>query len=266
MTITLKSAREIDAMREAGRIVANALQELRERIEPGMTTKEIDRIADRSIRRAGAEPAFPHINNFPGAACVSVNEEVVHGIPGKRQVRDGDIVKIDIGAIFRGYHGDAAVTVPVGEVTPEARRLIEVTDECLALGIQAARPGGFLNDIGAAIGDFVEAHGFSCVRQYVGHGIGRQLHEAPNIHHFRQAARGIRLQTGMTFTIEPMNNAGSFETRLLSDGWTVVTSDGRLSAQFEHTVAISDEGPEVLTIADVGAAWSIPFLLANRVQ
>jgi len=266
MSVTLKSNSELEVMRQAGHIVANALQELRQRIEPGMTTKDIDRMAERSIRRAGGDPAFPYVNNFPGAACVSVNDEIVHGIPGRRQLHEGDLVKIDVGAIYRGYHGDAAVTVPVGRVGKRAQELVEVTEECLALGIRAAQPGGFLNDIGAAIGDFVEARGFSCVRQYVGHGIGRRLHEPPNVHHFRQAVRGMRLQPGMTFTIEPMNNAGSAETRLLDDGWTVVTADGRLSAQFEHTVAITDHGPEVLTLADSGETWSIPFLLADRVQ
>jgi methionyl aminopeptidase len=266
MSVSIKSPREIEIMRQAGRMVANTLQELRDRVEPGMTTRELDRIADRSIRRQGGEPAFPYINNFPGAACISVNNEVVHGIPGKRVLRAGDLVKIDVGAIYDGYHGDAAVTAPVGPVSEEARRLMDATEQALAEGILAARAGGFVNDIGAAIEDYITPLGFSVVRQYVGHGVGRELHEEPNVPHFRRPARGPRLQPGMVLTIEPMINAGSWETDTLPDHWTVVTRDGRLSAQFEHTVAITERGPEVLTIAERGKTWSIPFTLANKVQ
>lgn len=266
MSVSIKSPRELEVMRIAGRIVANALQELRERVRPGMTTKELDRIAESSIRRQGAEPAFPHINNFPGSLCVSLNEEVVHGIPGKRVLRDGDLVKLDIGAIYQGYHGDAAVTVPVGEVTDEARGLMHATEQALAEGILAARADAFLNDIGVAIQDYVEPLGYSVVRQYVGHGVGRELHEEPNVPHYRQPSRGVRLRPGMTLTIEPMINAGTFETVMMPDGWTVVTADGRLSAQFEHTVAITEDGPEILTVANTGKTWSIPFSMANRVQ
>jgi methionyl aminopeptidase len=266
MSVTIKSERELSVMREAGRIVANTLQELRETVRPGMTTKDLDRIAERSVRAQGAIPAFPFINNFPGTLCTSVNEEVVHGIPGKRVLREGDLVKIDVGAIYQGYHGDAAVTVPVGQISDEARRLVNVTEQALAEGILAARNGGFLHDIGAAIQEYVEPFGFSVVRQYVGHGVGRELHEEPNVPHFRQPARGIKLRPGMTFTIEPMINAGTFETDLLPDKWTVVTRDHRLSAQFEHTVAIREDGPEILTIAEHGETWSIPFLGANSVQ
>ncbi len=266
MSVNLKSPREIEIMRQAGHIVANTLQELRDRVEPGMTTRDLDRIAERSIRRQGAEPAFPHINNFPGTACISVNNEVVHGIPGKRVLRDGDLVKIDVGAIFQGYHGDAAVTAPVGNPGPEARRLMDATEQALVEGIAAARAGGFVNDIGAAIQDYIDSLGFAVVRQYVGHGVGRELHEDPNVPHYRQSARGLRLRPGMTLTIEPMINAGTFETEVLPDHWTVVTKDGRLSAQFEHTIAITDHGPDVLTVADKGETWSIPFSLAKRVQ
>jgi methionyl aminopeptidase len=266
VSISIKSAREIDAMRAAGRIVANALQELRGEVRPGMTTRDLDAIAERSIRAQGGEPAFPYINDFPGTACVSVNQEVVHGIPGKRRLHEGDIVKIDVGAIYQGYHGDAAVTVPVVKVSEDVQRLIDVTEESLARGIEAARVDGFLNDIGSAIQDYVEPHGFSVVRQYVGHGIGRELHEGPNVAHFRQKSAGVRLRQGMVLTIEPMINAGTWDTRVLQDEWTVVTKDGKLSAQFEHTVAITDDGPEVLTVADQGKTWSIPFLVANRVQ
>jgi methionyl aminopeptidase len=266
MSITLKSPREIEAMRAAGRIVANALQQVRGSVRPGVTTREIERIADREIRSQGGEPAFPYINNFPGAACVSVNEAVVHGLPSKRELRAGDIVKIDIGAIYHGYHGDAAITVPVGAVSEEARRLIDVTEEALVRGILAARAGAFLNDIGAAIEDYVAPTGFSIVRQYVGHGLGRELHEPPNVAHYRQVSRGVRLRPGMVLTIEPMINAGTYETRILSDDWTVVTADGRLSAQFEHTIAITDNGSDILTIGDRGETWSLPFSGAKEVQ
>lgn len=266
MSLTLKSPREIAVMREAGRIVADTLQEMQARVEPDMTTRDLDQIAERFILQRNAEPAFPHINNFPGTACISVNEEVVHGIPGKRILRTGDIVKIDVGAIYQGYHGDAAITVAVGSIPEEARRLMEVTEGALAEGIKAAQPGGFLHDIGAAIQDWVEPSGFSVVRQYVGHGVGRHLHEDPSVPHYRQPNRGPRLRPGMTLTIEPMINAGTFDTVILPDRWTVVTKDGRLSAQFEHSVVITEDGPEVLTIPSNGQAWSIPFLQANRVQ
>lgn len=266
MSVTIKSPREIELMRDAGRIVANTLLTLKERVEAGMTTRDLDRIAARSIRQQGGEPAFPHINDFPGTLCVSVNDEVVHGIPGKRVLREGDLVKLDVGVILHGYHGDAAVTVPVGGVSEEAQRLMNVTEQSLVEGILAARPDGFLNDIGAAIQEYVDPTGFAIVRQYVGHGVGRELHEEPNVPHYRQASRGMRLRPGMTLTIEPMINAGTHETVTLDDRWTVVTRDGRLSAQFEHTVAITEDGPEVLTIADTGKTWSIPFHEANRVQ
>jgi methionyl aminopeptidase len=266
VSVTLKSARELDIMREAGRIVANTLQELRTSIEPGMTTKDLDRMAERSIRRQGAEPAFPYINDFPGSLCVSVNEEVVHGIPGKRRLREGDLVKIDAGAIYEGYHGDAAVTVAVGRVNEEARRLMDVTERSLAVGIEATRNGGFLYDIGAAIQDYVEAQGFSVVRQYVGHGIGRELHEDPTVPHYHQTSRGLRLRPGITLTIEPMVNAGTYETVTLPDHWTVITKDRKLSAQFEHTVAVTNNGAEILTIPDMGEPWGLPLQMTKRVQ
>lgn len=266
MTVTIKSAREIELMRLAGRIVANALTELRGAIEGGMTTKEVDRLADQAIRRQGGDPAFPYINHFPGSACVSVNNEVVHGIPGKRRIKAGDIVKVDVGAIYDGYHGDAAVTIGIEPLAPEARRLMEATEAALRAGIRACRPGAYLHDIGAAIEDVIEPTGFAIVRQYVGHGVGRELHEDPTVPHFRQSTRGMRLRPGMTLTIEPMINAGTWDTRLLPDGWTVVTADGGLSAQFEHTVAITEGEPEILTLPDAGTAWSLPFETANVVQ
>jgi methionyl aminopeptidase len=190
----------------------------------------------------------------------------VHGIPGKRKLRSGDIVKLDVGAIYDGYHGDAAVTVAVGTIGDEARRLMDVTEHALALGIAAARNSGHLNDIGAAIQDYAEPKGFAVVRQYVGHGIGRGLHEDPNVPHYRQPSRGLKLREGMTFTIEPMINAGTYETLTRPDKWTVVTKDGRLSAQFEHTVAITGNGPEILTLPSFGPAWGVSFAGANSVQ
>jgi methionyl aminopeptidase len=266
VSISLKSAREIDSMRDAGRIVADTLQELRGAIEPGMTTRDIDRLVERSLRRQGAIPAFPFINDFPGTVCTSVNEEVVHAIPSMRQLREGDLVKLDVGAIYDGYHGDAAITVAVGEVSLEARRLMRVTDDALALGVETAQPGSHLYDIGAAIQSFVESQGFSVVRQYVGHGIGRELHEDPQVPHYKQNSRGVKLRPGMTFTIEPMVNAGTHETVTLPDEWTVITKDRRLSAQFEHTVAITDHGPEVLTRPSIGESWGLSFEGAKVVQ
>ncbi|GAC1469857.1 MAG: type I methionyl aminopeptidase [Chloroflexota bacterium] len=265
MSVTIKSPREVEFMRVAGQIVANALVALREAVEPGMTTKELDRIAERSIRRQGAEPAFPYINDFPGTVCTSVNDEVVHGIPGKRVLRGGDIVKLDVGAIYQGYHGDAAITVPVGQISQEAERLVNVTDQALAMGIMAARGGGFLHDIGGAIQEYVDPTGFSIVRQYVGHGVGRELHEDPTVPHYRQPTRGIRLRAGMMLTIEPMINAGTYETALLSDKWTVVTKDKKLSAQFEHTVLITDNEAEIVTLPETGEGWGIPMQVADRV-
>ncbi|MGH2447869.1 MAG: type I methionyl aminopeptidase [Chloroflexota bacterium] len=256
MSITLKSPREIDLMRKAGVIVGNTLQELREVIRPGMSTEEVDRLAEMSIRRQGGEPAFPYIDNFPGSVCISVNEEVVHGIPGKRILRDGDLVKIDAGAIYQGYHGDAAITAAVGRMSPEARQLMQVTEEALVVGIKTAQPNAFVHDIGAAIEDYVGPYGYGIVRPYVGHGVGRELHEEPNVPHFRQTTKGARLRPGMTLTIEPMINLGTPETVTRRDGWTVVTRDKKLSAQFEHTILVTEDGPEVLTMPAVGVGWA----------
>lgn len=266
MSVTLKSRREIEEMRIAGRIVADTLVELRDAVKPGVTTKDLDRIAENAIRRQDAEPAFPYINDFPGTVCASVNEEVVHGIPGKRRLREGDIIKLDVGAIYHGLHGDAAITVPVGRIAAETQRLIDVTEGALAAGIEAAQAGGFLHDIGAAIERYVTPSGFSIVRQYVGHGIGHELHEEPSVPHFRPPTRGLRLRPGIVLTIEPMINVGTFDTFTRRDGWTVVTRDRKLSAQFEHTVAITDRGPEILTLPDNGAAWSVPFEATKAVQ
>lgn len=267
MSVTLKTNREIEIMRAAGRIVGNVLQELRDAVRPGITTRELDRMARDSILRQGGDPSFPYQNDFPGTLCISVNEEVVHGIPGPRKLRNGDLVKIDAGAIYQGYHGDAAITVGVGELSAEAERLLEVTEQSLAVGIEAAQPGAHLNDIGAAIEEYITPFGFSAVRQYAGHGIGRELHEdGLSVAHYRQPTRGMKLRPGMVLTIEPMINAGTWDTVTLRDGWTVVTRDRRLSAQFEHTVAITDHGPNILTLPEQGEAWGVPFEAVNKVH
>ncbi|MCM8750313.1 type I methionyl aminopeptidase [Thermomicrobiaceae bacterium CFH 74404] len=248
MPILLKRPEQLKLMREAGRIVAETLLLLREAVRPGITTAELDALAERHIRRRGATPSFKGYRGFPATICVAVNDEVVHGIPGPRVLREGDIVGIDIGARYRGFHGDATITVPVGRVSPEAERLLRVCREALDIGIEQARAGNRLTDISAAIQRHVEAAGFSVVRDLYGHGIGRALHEEPMLPHYGPPGQGPLLRPGMVLTIEPMIAAGRPDTRLLDDHWTIVTADGSLSAQFEHTVAITDNGPEILTL------------------
>jgi len=245
--ITRKSTRELRYMRDAGRVVASVFQELEKAIRPGVTTGELDRLAEDFIIRQGARPAFKGLYGFPAAICTSVNEQVVHGIPGLRKLEAGDIISIDIGAEINGYFGDAAVTFPVGDISPEARRLLDVTRDALYAGIDVARTGNRLSDISHAIQSYVENHGFSVVRDYVGHGIGRKMHEDPQVPNFGRPGRGPRLEPGMTLAIEPMVNAGTYEVVTLDDGWTVVTRDGSLSAHFEHTVAITNGAAEILT-------------------
>lgn len=248
MAIDIKSSREIALMREAGRIVAETLALLQEKIRAGMTTAELDAIAEGVATRHGAIPSFKGYHGYPASLCVSINEEVVHGIPSPHRVlQEGDIVSLDYGAIYKGYHGDAAVTVGIGLISPVARRLIEVTREALAKGIAQARAGNRLGDISWAIQSYVEGQGFSVVRQYVGHGIGRQMHEEPQVPNFGPAGRGRLLRPGMTLALEPMVNVGTYLTTVLADGWTVITEDHSLSAHFEHTVAITDQEAEVLT-------------------
>ena len=247
MSIQLKQPTQLEKMRESGRIVAETLEILRDAIRPGITTAELDRIAEKNIRRYGAIPSFKHYRGFPASVCVSVNEEVVHGIPGPKMLREGDIISVDTGARYRGYHGDATITVPVGNISPEAERLIRVCRESLGAGIEAAQVGRRLTDISAVIQDYVEAAGFSIVRDLYGHGIGRALHEEPMLPHYGPPGHGPVLKAGMVLTIEPMIAAGRPETKTLSDDWTVVTLDGSWAAQFEHTVAITDDGPDVLT-------------------
>lgn len=234
-------------MREAGGVVAAAMDLLVSSIYPGMKTRELDAIASREIKRLGAKPSFKGYRGFPANICVSVNEELVHGIPGDRILREGDIVSLDLGAIVDGYHGDAAVTVGVGEVAPEADRLIEVTRLSLELAIKQAKVGNRVGDISSAVQQFGEAQGYGVVREYVGHGIGRALHEEPSIPNVGEPGKGPLLRPGMTIAIEPMLNLGTWQTRVLKDSWTVVTADGALSAHFEHTLAVTEDGPQVLT-------------------
>ncbi|MDN5346969.1 MAG: methionyl aminopeptidase [Clostridia bacterium] len=245
--IILRSEREIALLREAGRIVAETLAELERHIAPGVTTLELDRIAEECIRRRGGIPAFKGYRGFPANICTSINEEVVHGIPGLKKLTEGDIISIDIGAIKNGYVGDAAATFPVGDVDPEKARLLEVTRGALNCGISQALVGRRLSDISHAIQTYVESRGFAVVRDYVGHGIGRSMHEDPQIPNFGPPGHGPRLRPGMVLAIEPMVNAGTYEVMSLDDGWTVVTKDGKPSAHFEHTIAVTANGPEILT-------------------
>ena len=247
--IILKSKSEVDIMREAGRIVALTHQELAKYIRPGITTKDLDDIAEKFIRSMGALPSFKGYGGFSGSICTSVNEELVHGIPGNRVLNDGDIISIDIGADYQGYHGDSAWTYPVGTITEEAKKLMEVTELSLFKGLEKAAPGSRLSDISHAIQQYVEDAGFSIVREYVGHGIGQQLHEDPQIPNYGPPGRGPRLKAGMVLAIEPMVNAGQRYVRTLADNWTVVTVDKSLCAHYEHTIAITDDGFEILTKA-----------------
>ena len=248
MGIIIKSDGEIATMRQAGKIVAIVLEILRKQVRSGMKTKELDVIAARELERLGAKPSFKGYREFPANLCVSVNDEIVHGIPGERVLDEGDIVSLDLGAIFRGFQGDAALTTGVGKISPQARRLIETTEGALKAGIAAAHSGARLGDISAAIQNYAESRGYSVVREYTGHGIGREMHEEPQIPNFGLPGTGPELKKGMTLALEPMVNAGAWHTRLSDDHWTVLTADGSLSAHFEHTIAITDAEPEVLTI------------------
>lgn len=251
--ILLKSRDEIDRMRRASAIVAEILEEVASTVRPGVTTAELDALAEDATRRRGARPAFKGYvvggRTYPSSICVSINDEVVHGMPSaKRTLRDGDIVGLDFGVSWEGYYGDAAKTVAVGRATPEARRLMDVTAAALAAGIDAIRPGRHIVDISGAIQDVAEGAGFSVVREFVGHGIGRKLHEDPQVPNYRTPARGVRLSEGLVLAIEPMINAGRPEVYLKDDGWTACTRDGRLSAHFEHSVAVTSDGPYILSV------------------
>jgi methionyl aminopeptidase len=235
-------------MREAGRIVAETLEGLRPLVKPGVSTAELDTFAYEYITKHQAVPAFKGYHGFPASICASVNSEIVHGIPSKKRIlKEGDIISIDVGSIYKGFVGDTAITLPVGAVSESAHRLLEATQGALLAAIDKARPGNYLEDISGAVEDYAEERGFSVVREYVGHGIGRQMHEEPQIPNYRQGKRGPQLKPGMTLAIEPMVNEGTWQTRTLQDKWTVVTQDGKLSAHFEHTIAITEGEPEILT-------------------
>lgn len=249
MSVTIKSAREIELMREAGRLLAEVHEELAAYVKPGISTKDIDRYGEKLIRERGCIPNFLNYNGYPASICVSVNDEVVHGIPNKHHIlKEGDIVSLDAGLIYKGYHSDAARTHAVGKISEEAQKLIDVTRQSFFEGIKFAKAGNRLHDISNAIGAYAESFGYGVVRDLVGHGIGTELHEDPQIPNFKQLRRGIKLMPGMTLAIEPMINAGTWEVCWLDDDWTVVTEDGALSAHYENTVLITDGEPEILTI------------------
>jgi methionyl aminopeptidase len=253
--IVCRSAAELERMRAAGRLVGEVLTALKPKVVPGVTTAELDEIAEKLIADAGATPAFKGYHGYPATICASINEEVIHGIPsGRRVLQEGDILSIDVGASLEGYFGDSAITLPVGKVSEEAATLLRVTEEALYKAIECAKPGGRVSDIGHAVQQHVEAHGFSVVREFVGHGIGQRMHEEPQVPNYGEAGRGPRLAEGMVLAIEPMVNAGKPAVKVLSDGWTAVTRDKSLSAHFEHTVAVTASGAWILTAREVPVA------------
>lgn len=261
MAVILKSSRDIAALREAGRIVAQTYEVLRPYVVPGTTTAELDRIAEDYIRARGATPIYKGygarvdkngeviIPPFPATICVAINDVICHGIPSQQQkLRDGDIIGIDIGVLYKGWVGDSCTTFAVGKIDGETQRLLDAALRCMELGIEQARPNNRLGDIGAAIQSYAESHGYSTVREFVGHGVGRSLHEDPQVLHYGRPGTGLKLRPGMVFTVEPMINAGGYQARVLADKWTVCTADGSLSAQFEHTLVVTDGAPELLTL------------------
>lgn len=250
--IELKSAQEIEIMRTSGKIAATVLKEIAQFVKPGMTTADLDQYAEKRVRELGATPSFKGYHGFPATLCVSVNEEVVHGIPNpKKVIQRGDVLKVDVGAYYQGFHGDSCITIPVGTVKKDAAKLIEVAQEALYQGISQVKAGNWLLDIAGAIEDYVKANRFTVVENYTGHGVGRNLHEEPAVFNFRtRELPNVQLEAGMTLAIEPIVNAGTKFTRILADGWTVVTTDNQLSAQFEHTVLVTAEGYEILTDRD----------------
>ena len=250
--IVCRSAAELERMRDAGRLVGEVLTELASRVAPGVTTADLDALAEARIARAGATPAFKGYHGYPATICASINEEVIHGIPsGRRLLNEGDILSIDVGVSLNGYFGDSAITVPVGQVSEQAGALLRATEESLYRAIERVRPGGRISDIGHAVQQHVEANGFSVVREFVGHGIGQRMHEEPQVPNYGEPGRGPRLAEGMVLAIEPMVNAGKAAVKVLADGWTAVTKDGSLSAHFEHTVAVTADGPWILTAREV---------------
>ena len=248
--MTMKSPEDFDKMKVAGAVVAAVHAAVREAAAPGVSMLELDAIAHEVIRKADSRSSFLGYHGFPATICTSPNEVIVHGIPDSYKLRDGDIVSIDAGAIYDGWHGDAAFTLPIGEVSPEAKELIDVTEQGLWAGIAAARPGNRLGDVGAAISAVAAPHGYGVVREYIGHGIGRQMHEAPDVPNYGRPGKGLKLKAGMAIAIEPMFNLGTAETSVLEDGWTVITQDGKLSAHWEHTVLITEQGPVVSTLPE----------------
>ena len=253
--IVCRSVAELERMREAGRLVGEVLTELMAHVAPGVTTADLDALAEKRIMRAGAVPAFKGYHGYPATICASINEEVIHGIPsGRRVLNEGDVISIDVGASLNGYYGDSAITLPVGQVSEEAATLLRVTEESLYKAIGCVRPGGRISDIGHAVQHHVEAYGFSVVREFVGHGIGQRMHEEPQVPNYGEPGRGPRLAEGMVLAIEPMVNAGKPAVKVLADGWTAVTRDGGLSAHFEHTVAVTADGPWILTAREVPVA------------
>jgi methionyl aminopeptidase len=252
--IICKSSAELELMRQGGLIVAQVLGELEPLVRPGIRTRDLDLYAEKRTRELGAEPAFKGYRGYPASACVSVNEEVIHGIPSGRLLQEGDIVSLDFGVLFEGFYADSALTVPVGRTSDEARRLIEAARRSFFKGLEQVREGNRLSDVSAAIQRSVEDDGFSVIRQFVGHGIGRALHEEPQIPNFGAPGRGPKLRPGMTLAIEPMIAAGGWEVEVLEDGWTAVTKDRRLSAHYEHTVALTESGPEILSLRETEAA------------
>src|SRR5690348_1923996 len=250
--VTLKSPREIETMRRSGKITSAVLSELMKAARPGMTTAELDAMAERGIRERGGIPTFKGYNGFPGSICASVNDEVVHGIPGARILRDGDLLSIDIGTTLEGYVSDSAATIAIGNISRDAQHLLDVTRECLTIGIAQMVRGKRLGDIGAAVQAHAEGHGFGVVRELVGHGVGRAMHEEPQVPNYGKAGTGMELRPGLVLAIEPMITQGGKAIRILGDGWTVVTTDGKLAAHFEHTIAVTDDGPKILTLRDIG--------------
>ncbi len=262
--IVCRSKAEIQKLRRVNQLVGRILAELRQMVGPGVTTEAIDTSAEALLREAGAEPAFKGYHGYPATVCASVNEQVVHGIPSTRQLVEGDVLSLDMGARLDGFYGDCAVTVPVGRVSAEAAKLLRVTEAALFHGIDAVKPGARVSDIGAAVQAHVEAHGFSVVREFVGHGIGASLHEEPQIANYGPADRGPRLAEGMALAIEPMVNVGAAAVKVLGDGWTAVTRDGTLSAHFEHTVVVADGGCEILTLLGADATRTRELLAVSE--
>ena len=250
--IVCRSTAELERMREAGRLVGEVLTELAAHVAPGVTTADLDAMAEARITQAGATPAFKGYHGYPATICASINDEVIHGIPsGRRMLNEGDVISIDVGAELDGYFGDSALTLPVGPVSEQAATLLRVTEESLYKAIECVRPGGRISDIGHAVQQHVEGYGFSVVREFVGHGIGQKMHEEPQVPNYGERGRGPRLADGMVLAIEPMVNAGKPSVKVLADGWTAVTTDGSVSAHFEHTVAVTANGPWILTARDV---------------